>query len=158
SQYNVGIMYYSGVGVPVDKARGAAWLAIAAQTHEDLAERARQVAYAGLDEAERVRADDIFHELDGKYGDAGALPRALTRYGMDMNVSLFKFGGFGDSYTCAGAICGAETGSEFLRRMQQQRDELVGQITGHVRVGAVQALEVAPEARKNASNAVLVAE
>ena len=83
AQYNAGIMYYSGVGVPVDKPRGAAWLSIAAQAHEDLAERARQVAFAGLDDAERAKADEIARELDAKYGDAVALPRAIARFEMD---------------------------------------------------------------------------
>ena len=156
SQYNAGIMYYSGIGVPVDKARGAAWLSIAAESHEDLAERAKQVAYAGLDDAERSKADEIAHELDAKYGDAVALPRAITRYEMDAGVSLFKTGGSGDAYTCAGpAGCVAESGSDFMQRMRAQRDELVAQITGHVTVGAVEALPVAPEARKHASGTAI---
>jgi hypothetical protein len=156
AQYNAGIMYYSGVGVPVDKPRGAAWLSIAAQSHEDLAERARQIAYAGLDDAERAKADEIARELDAKYGDAVALPRAITRFEMDSHVSLFQFGGSGDVYSCdGGPTCGSETGSDFVQRMRAQRDELVAQITGHVTVGAVEALPVAPEARKHASGAVI---
>lgn len=156
SQYNAGIMYYSGIGVPVDKPRGAAWLTIAAQAHEDLAERARQVAYAGLSEDETRRADAIVHELDAKYGDAVALPRAIVRYEMDSMGSLFTFGGHGDVYSCAGPEgCVAETGTDFVRRMRDQREELIAQITGHVTVGAVESLPVAPEARKNASDAVI---
>ena len=152
SQYNAGIMYYSGVGVPVDKARGAAWLSIAAEAHEDLAESAKQIAYESLSEDERRRADDLFHELDQKYGDAIALPRALVRFEMDSNTSLFKIGGFGDVYTCAGpAGCDAETGSDFIQRMRAQREALISQITGHVTVGAVQPLDVAADAKKNAS-------
>lgn len=156
AQYNVGIMYYSGVGVPVDKPRGAAWLSIAAQAHEDLAERARQVAYAGLSDSEKRRADEIARELDVKYGDSVALPRALARYEMDSNVSLFKLGGSGEVYTCARSEgCAAESGSDFERRMRDQRDALISQITGHVTVGAVQALPVAPDARQNASDTVI---
>jgi len=156
SQYNAGIMYYSGIGVAVDKPRGAAWLSIAAQSHEDLAERAQQLAYAGLSVAERQTADTIARELDAKYGDAVALPRALTRYEMDAGVSVFKTGGSGDAYTCAGpAGCVAETGADFARRMREQREELIGQITGHVSVGAVEALPVTPAALKNASSAAI---
>ena len=156
AQYNAGIMYYSGVGVPVDKPRGAAWLRIAAQAHEDLAERARQVAYAGLDDAERAKADEIARELDAKYGAAVALPRAIARFEMDSRVSLFQFGGSGDVYSCDdGSTCGSETGGDFVQRMRAQRDALVAQITGHVTVGAVEALPVAPQARKHASDAVI---
>jgi len=156
AQYNAGIMYYSGVGVPVDKPRGAAWLSIAAQSHEDLAERARQIAYAGLDDAERAKADEIAHELDAKYGDAVALPRAITRFEMDAGVSLFRFGGSGDVYSCSGGpTCASETGGDFIQRMRAQRDALVAQITGHVTVGAVESLPVAPDARKHASDAVI---
>ena len=77
SQYNTGIMYYNGIGVPADKIRGVAWLGIAAESHEDLADRALQLAYANLTAEEKQQSDVLFRELDEKYGDKVTLPRAL---------------------------------------------------------------------------------
>lgn len=153
SQYNAGIMYYSGIGVPVDKARGAAWLGIAAEAHEDLADRALQVAYAQLSPDEKARADAQFLMLDKRYGDAVAVPRAIARFDMDMGASVFTFGGFGEVYSCAGGSegCSDESAPDFVRRMRDQRDQLVERITGHVTVGAVQPLDVATDAKAHAS-------
>jgi TPR repeat protein len=154
SQYNIGIMHFNGIGVPVDRPRGAAWLGIAAESHDDLADAALQAAYAELDADERVLADALFRELDARYGDAVALPRALAQYRLDTADSMFKLGSSGPgSVTTVGY--GSENSADFVRRMDAQRDALVAQIKGHVTVGSVQALGVAPDARGNASDKVL---
>jgi TPR repeat protein len=157
SQYNAGIMHFNGIGVPVDKARGTAWLGIAAESHDSLAEAALQAAYAELTPAERAQADTIFRTLDAKYGDAVALPRALRQYAFDARQSIFGFGvtGPGSVATVGGGRGLEENSVDFVHRMDAQRDALIAQITGHVTVGAVRPLDVAPEARRNASSKVL---
>ena len=65
AQYNTGIMYFNGIGVPVDKARGAAWLGIAAENHDDLTVAMLQSAYAQLSDSEKQQAQNIWQELDG---------------------------------------------------------------------------------------------
>lgn len=145
SQYNAGIMYFSGIGVPPDRVKGTAWLAIAAEAHDDLADQALQVAYASLSADEKRAADAEFRTLDKKYGDAVSVPRALAQYAKDANVSIFRIGdgGFGTSQTCFGpAGCVEENGSDFERRMLAERDALVRHITGHVTVGQVAPLAV----------------
>ena len=83
AQYNAGLMYYNGIGIPVDRVRGVAWLGIAAEAQDDLAVRALQVAYASLNESEKRQAGELFKQLDEKYGDAASLPRAVRRYEME---------------------------------------------------------------------------
>ena len=157
SQYNAGIMYYNGIGVPTDKARGVAWLGIAAQTHESLADAALQAAYAELTPDERAQSSEIFRELAATYGDAVALPRALRQYALDARISLFGFGatGPGTVYTAAGARGLEENSADFVHRLDAQRAALIAQITGHVTVGAVQPLPVPERDKRDASHTVL---
>jgi len=159
AQYNAGIMYFNGIGVPTDKVLGTAWLGIAAEAHDSLADQALQAAYAELTPEQREQADAAFRQLDEKYGDDVALERALKRYQQDAGISLFGFGITGPGYvdTCAGgAGCTNENSVSFARRMETQRSALIAQITGHVSVGGVQPLEVPAEAKKNASQKVLL--
>ena len=69
AQYNAGIMYFNGIGVPTDKVLGTAWLGIAAEAHDSLADQALQAAYAELTPEQRSQADVAFQQLDEKYGD-----------------------------------------------------------------------------------------
>jgi len=152
SQYNAGLMYYNGIGVPVDKARGVAWLRVAAEGHEDLAERALQAAQAEIGAADRAKSDAIFDQLDRKYGDRYSLPRALAQF--DMDVAMLTGSHLGHvigplSVQEAGGL--PTTGEDFARRIGAERDQLIGQIRGHVTVGSVQPLKVPPGAASNAS-------
>src|SRR5262249_24970326 len=60
SQYNAGLMRFNGIGVLVDKVRGVAWMHIAAEAHDDLAERAFALAQAELSAAEREQAEALW--------------------------------------------------------------------------------------------------
>jgi hypothetical protein len=159
AQYNTGLMYFNGIGVPVDKPRGVAWLHIAAEAQDDLAGRALQLAYADLSAEQRSEADAMWHQLDEKYGDRVTLPRALNQFHVDLtavtgshlghvigNLSIQEVGA-GDGLP--------EIGSVYLGRQDKAMNELIGKITGHVRVGAVQPLKVAADAKVNASTVPL---
>jgi len=156
SQYNAGLMYYNGIGVAVDKARGLAWLRVAAQGHETLAERALEVAQRESSADERARAEQLFAQLDAKYGDRYTLPRALALFAQDSAMLTGSHLGhvIGPlSVQQAGDL--PTTGEDFAQRIGAQRDQLISQIRGHVTVGAVTPLTVPREARSNASDAPL---
>jgi len=157
AQYNVGIMYYNGVGIPTDRTRGAAWLGIAAESHESLADAALQAAYASLTPEQHQEADAIFRQLDAKYGDAVTLPRAVHRFRQDAAISLFGFGvpGPGSVTTFAGTDSVEETSASFAHRMDAQRDALIARITGRVRVSAVTTLDVPESDKHDPSHTVL---
>ena len=55
AQYNAGIMHFNGIGVPIDKILGTAWLGIAAEAHDNLADQALQAAYAELTRSSAAR-------------------------------------------------------------------------------------------------------
>lgn len=152
AQYNAGLMYYKGIGVPVDRARGTAWLGIAAEASGDLAMTSLQAAYASLSENEKRDAGDIFADLEAKYGDDVAIPRALgvfneqakavtgSRVGFSGNVLVYETG--------QGAA--GENGAEYLRRQTYSRNAMIERITGRVTVGDVQTLKVPEGAAKEA--------
>jgi TPR repeat protein len=160
AQYNAGLMYYNGIGIPVDRVRGVAWLGIAAEAHGDLALRALEVAYASLSSEEKRRASDLFNQLDEKYGDAVAVPRALNRFDREArnivgsrvgsigNVTMYETGPGGNGSQ-------GEPGAAYFRRQIDTRDQLIERITGRVTVGAVAPLKVSADALRSASQVPL---
>jgi hypothetical protein len=149
AQYNAGLMYYDGIGVPVDKVRGVAWLGIAAEAHDDLADATLQTAYASLSPVEKQQADALWRTLDEKYGDRVTLRRALARYNQERMTATGSHVGFHGNLevhdSSTGGVVG-ERGFTYYRRQEQERDKLVAKITGHVTIGEVQTLKL-PEDR-----------
>ena len=149
AQYNAALMYYKGIGVPVDRLRGVAWLGIAAENHDDLSLGALGSAYATLSPAEKSEAEKIFAALDEKYGDAVAIPRALKQFHVEVGNGTGSHTGFRGLNTQV-----AENGSNdpgyrpvayFDREHNKELDSLVSEVTGHVTVGAVTTLPVPPQ-------------
>jgi hypothetical protein len=80
AEYNLGVMYLHGEGVPMDRPRAMAWMALAAERNDDKYVDARERVYAELTPAEFAQASVIWRELKQKYGDAATLQRAKTRW------------------------------------------------------------------------------
>lgn len=80
SAYNLGVMYLQGEGVPVDRPRAMAWMAIAAEGGESKYVEARELVYANLSQEEFERANEIWRELKKTYGDDVTRPRARMRW------------------------------------------------------------------------------
>ena len=81
AEYNLGVIYFKGGnGVPIDRPRGMAWFALAAERGDEDYVNAREVAYADMTEAEFAQANVIFRELKPKFGDDVALARAKQRW------------------------------------------------------------------------------
>ncbi|HLI19271.1 MAG TPA: sel1 repeat family protein [Rhodanobacteraceae bacterium] len=82
AEYDLGIMYFKGQGVPADRARGAAWMILAAERGDPLYVKARNLMVTALTKAEFARTDEIWNELKPTYGDAVALRRAKARWAL----------------------------------------------------------------------------
>ncbi len=160
AQYNAGLMYYNGIGVPADRVRGVAWLGIAAEAHDDLAVSALEAAYASLSAEEKRQAGLAWTQLNEKYGDGVALPRAMRNYEVEMHMATGSHLGFAGKLqvyeTGTADFSLGESGFAYYRRQGEQRDALIGQITGHVTVGAVEPIKISSNARANASQTPLV--
>jgi TPR repeat protein len=156
AQYNAGLMYYNGIGVSVDKVRGVAWLGIAAEAHDDLADSTLQTAYASLSADEKRQADVLFRALDAKYGDRVSLPRALHRYDVEAKSATGSHVGFRGNSSVFESGSDSQIGDAsftYYKRQDEDRDKLVAQITGHVTIGTLQTLNVPDDARGKASTA-----
>jgi hypothetical protein len=156
AQYNVAVMLFNGIGVPADKVRGVAWFRIAAESHEELPVAALKAASSELTEEELRHVEVVWHELDAKYGDAVTLPRAIDRFISDTHgMTNFGFPGGNLKVTELGGDGVPVPGADFLSHKKAMLDELIHQITGDVKIGAIQPLDVAADARKNASSTVI---
>jgi hypothetical protein len=149
AQYNAGMMYYKGIGVPADRTRGVAWLGIAAENHDDLSDQSLQTAYASLSAGEKTQAEQIFSELNEKYGDSVTVPRALKQFNVETRGFVGSRVGFSGLNTMI-----AENGvgdssyrpvAYFNREQNKQLDALISSVTGHVTVGQVTTLPVPPQ-------------
>jgi Sel1 repeat-containing protein len=85
AQYNLGIAYFKGQGVPADRPRGLAWLALAAERKDAPFEESLAAAWDEASSEERDRANALWRELGKRYADAVALPRAEARFKNEMN-------------------------------------------------------------------------
>lgn len=80
AQYNLGVMYLKGEGIPVDRPRAMAWMALASERGDPQYVQARELLYADLSKDEFTRANEIWRELKATYGDEVAFVRAKARW------------------------------------------------------------------------------
>jgi hypothetical protein len=77
AEYDLGLVYFRGEGVPVDRPLGAAWMVLAAERGNSLYVRARNLMVSLLTDAEFERMNELWNGLEKTYGDDGlALRRA----------------------------------------------------------------------------------
>lgn len=80
AEYNLGVMYFKGQGVPVDRPLGAAWMVLAAERGDLQYVKARDLMVTVLSKSEFARTDDLWGDLKQTYGDQVALRRAKARW------------------------------------------------------------------------------
>jgi hypothetical protein len=80
AQYNLGIMYFRGQGVPVDRPLGAAWMVLAAERGTPQYVQARDLMVSHLSDAEFAQVNVLWKQLKPTFADATALHRAEVRW------------------------------------------------------------------------------
>lgn len=84
AEYDLGLMYFKGEGVPADRPLGAAWMVLAAERRDtkyhDLYVRARDLTITSLSNAEFAQTDKLWGKLKQTYGDKVALRRAKAQW------------------------------------------------------------------------------
>jgi hypothetical protein len=80
AEYNLGVMYFQGDGVPADRSLGAAWLVLAAEGGDPRYVAARDWAITSLSKTEFTRTDELWGQLKKTYGDEVALRRAKAQW------------------------------------------------------------------------------
>lgn len=147
AQYNVGILYYNGIGrIPADRVRGTAWLGIAAEEHGELADGALQAAWAQLTPDQRSDADRIFRELDARYGDRVAFPRARRFFDNERNNVTGSRVGFVGEMSIQDNQWRQRPGNDFYAEQDGAFSDYVARF-GRVGVGEIRPLPLPPDAR-----------
>lgn len=81
AMFNMGLIHFRGMGVPVDQPLGIAWLALAAEREENQMEREVLVgAMKSVSPEIRAQADVHWNSMKLKYADRIALARSQNRY------------------------------------------------------------------------------
>lgn len=78
AQYNLGVMYFNGQGVPADPVRGWAWFDLAAERGYPQMVETSLDAWDLLDPAQREAATVYRDELAAEFGDAVVVPRVAA--------------------------------------------------------------------------------
>lgn len=144
AQYNLGLMHFKGVGVPADHARGVAWLALAAERGDPPLADALEWGYAQLSPAEVDRANAIWREeLKPRYGDAVAMPRAMSLWRMDMAMTTGSHLGYTIGQLAVTDFSTGETtdGMNRQRRLREQGGPYANPLYPRVEVGDLVPLE-----------------
>lgn len=81
AEFNLGVMYARGQGIPVDLPRAMAWMTLAAERNEPSYVKARELVRANLDPDQLAESQTILQQLTPSYGDKVALRRAKRRWG-----------------------------------------------------------------------------
>lgn len=144
AQYNVGLMHFKGVGVRLDHARGVAWLALAAERGDPPLADALEWGYAQLTPEEVARANAIWREeLKPRYGDAVAMPRAISLWRMDLVMTTGSHLGYTIGQLQVTDFSTGETidGMTRQRRLHEQGGPYSNPIFPRVEVGDLVPLE-----------------
>ncbi|MGH8233061.1 MAG: tetratricopeptide repeat protein, partial [Rhodanobacteraceae bacterium] len=80
AEYNLGVMYFQGLGVPKDRPLGAAWLVLAAERGNPQYVAARDVVITSMSDAQFAQTDELWGQLKQTYGDKVALRRAKAQW------------------------------------------------------------------------------
>ncbi len=139
AQYNLGLMYFQGLGMPTDKPRGLAWLALAAERGDPAYVDAREHAYAQMSIEEFARANVIWRELRRDYGDSVALRRAERQWRDTLRqITGSRLGFIGNLAIVRTEYEPVHTGYDVYRALQAYDDPeqvLHGGTIGKVEVG-----------------------
>lgn len=80
AEYNLGVMFLKGQGVPADRPLGAAWMVLAAERGNAEYVKARDVMVTLLSKVEFARTDLLWGKLKQTCGDKVALRRARAQW------------------------------------------------------------------------------
>lgn len=149
--FTLGVAYYKGDVQPLDRARGLAWLGIAAERGEPAYVAVLKSALAQATPQERARGNELWKELLPTYGDQTAGRRAERRYRNERNRIMTNSDGAticmngGDTGHAGGREpgnrgqqdmeCDARPVYFVVRQMDRNADHLLNGWTGHVTVG-----------------------
>lgn len=134
AEYNLGVMYFRGQGIPVDRPLGTAWMVLAAERNDPHYAHVRDLMVSELSNDEFAKADTLFGQLVPTYGDKVALNRAKVRWaqvraGMTGSrvggtVGMLRVGAAGENGSHAASP--SDTPGAALRHVDTSGSEIFG--------------------------------
>lgn len=167
AQLTLGVAYYNGDALPRERARGLAWLGLAAERHDPYNTAIFKSAWDKATPPERQLAQALWRAMQPTYADERAAHRAELRYN-NTRMELMRNDAYGSSICVAGLTTsrvvqpdldpgnpydpenygcgGAQSVNQVARITDAYADLLFEGWHGHVSIGPVQ--QVAPEPGK----------
>lgn len=150
AQYALGMIFFRGDQVNRDRARGIAWLRLAAERHDPGIERVARSMMALANDEERQRADRMFRQMLETYGDRVAATRAWKRFKRwkayqqheEMSIVPACTTHGGASQETIGVGC-STVDSRYKSRLESLRDTYFEGWRGVVEVGPLESVEPA---------------
>ena len=147
AQYDLGIAHFRGQGVAVDRPRGIAWLALAAERKDDAFETSLAAARDEASPEEHRRANEIFRDLSKQYSDAAALPRAQNHFRSEVDQITGSRVGMPGHVNVWTRTRGSLDGASYKADLEQLAERNFGKLpTGTVDVGPLTPLMDDPSA------------
>jgi hypothetical protein len=148
AQYDLGIAYFRGRGIAIDRPRGLAWLALAAERKDEAFEISLAAAWDEATPDEHARANEIWRDLRKEYADEVALVRARNRYDQEVSHITGSRVGMPGHVLIWTHSSGRVEVAEYRKVLQQQADRNFGKLpTGTVDIGPLEPVidETPPE-------------
>ena len=141
AQYDLGIAYFRGRGVAIDRPRGLAWLALAAERKDEAFVTSLAAAWDEATENEHAEANAIWRELRKHYADAVALPKAQRRYRQEVAQITGSRVGMPGHVSIWTRALGRVDVAWFKTEMQERADRNFGKLpVGRVDIGPLEPL------------------
>jgi len=139
AQYDLGIAYFRGRGIGIDRPRGLAWLALAAERKDEAFEISLAAAWDEATPDEHARANEIWRDLRKEYADEVALVRARNRYDQEVSHITGSRVGMPGHVLIWTHSSGRVEVAEYRKVLQQQADRNFGKLpTGTVDIGPLE--------------------
>lgn len=141
AQYDLGIAYFRGRGVAIDRPRGLAWLALSAERKDEAFVTSLAAAWDEASEDEHAQANAIWRELRKQYADAVALPKAETRYRQEVAQITGSRVGMPGHVSIWTRALGRVDVAWFKTEMQERADRNFGKLpVGRVDIGPLESV------------------
>jgi hypothetical protein len=145
AQYNLGLMYFKGVGTNRNRVRGLAWLQLSAERGDLPLQHAAAWARTKMSPGDIAQAERLMRdELAPRYADAVALPRAMAQWRTDSRMTTGSHLGYVIGNLEVSSNKGTEDGMNRQRRMIEQGGPYAPVLYPRVEVGDLRTLEGRP--------------
>jgi TPR repeat protein len=145
AQYNLGLMYFKGVGTNKNRVRGLAWLELSAERGDLPLQQAAAWARAQLSARDIAQAERLIREeLAPRYADAVTLPRAMAQWRLDSRMTTGSHLGYVIGNLAVSSNRGTEEGMNRQNRLIEQGGPYAPILYPRVEVGDLRNLEGRP--------------